>query len=215
MSMTGCRLYGQANGDLLQEDLCQQATPPRTAAACAPDPAAGHCQPTPLPETLKHSQASLPWSLVGSQLLSHESWCAQNFICSVQLLSHVRLFATPWTVECHASLSITTSWRLLKLMSIESVMLSNCLILCCTLLPSSAFHSIRVFSNESVLHIRWTEYWSFSFSISPTNEYSGLISFRMDCLDLLAVQGTFKSLLQHPNSKASIPRRSTFFIVHT
>ena len=143
--MTGCRLSGQANGDLLQEDLCQQATPLRTAEACAPDPAAGHCQPMPLPETLKHSQASLPWSLVGSQLLSHESWCAQNFICSVQLLSHVRLFTTPWTAACHASLSITTSRRLLKLMSVESVMLSNRLILCRTLLPSSTFQCQGLF----------------------------------------------------------------------
>ena len=116
---------------------------------------------------------------------------------------------------CHASLSITTSQRLLKLMSIGSVMLSNQLILCRTLLRSSIFHSIRVFSNESVLHIRWPKYWSFSFSISPSNEYSGLISFRMDCLDLLEVQETFKSLLQHPNSKVSILRCSTFFIVHT
>ena len=116
---------------------------------------------------------------------------------SVQLLSHVQLFATPWTAARQASPSIINSWSLLKLMSIESVMLSNHLILCCPLLlPPSIFPSIRVFSNESVLHIRWPKYWSFSFSISPSNEYSGLTSFRTDWLDLLAVQETLKSLLQ-------------------
>ena len=114
---------------------------------------------------------------------------------SVQSLSHVRLFATPWTAAHQVSLSINNSQSLLKLMSIESVMLSNHLILCCPLLlPPSIFPRIRVFSNESVLHIRWPKYWSFSFSISPSNEHSGLISFRMDWLDLLAVQGTRKSL---------------------
>ena len=125
---------------------------------------------------------------------------------SVQSLSRVRLFVTPWTAACQASLSITNSQSLLKLMSIESVMPSNHLIFCHPLLlPPSIFPSIRVFSNESVLlHIRWPKYWSFSFSISPSNEYSGLISFRMDWLDLLAVQGTLKSLLQHHSSKASI-----------
>ena len=120
-------------------------------------------------------------------------------ISSVQSLSHVRLFVTPWTAAHQASLSITNSRSLLKLMSIESVMPSNHLILCCPLLLPSIFPSIRVFSNESVLHIRWPKYWSFSFSISPSNEYSGLISFRMDWLDLLAVQGSsptpqFKSI---------------------
>ena len=121
---------------------------------------------------------------------------------SVQLLSRVQLFATPWSAACHASLPITNSWSLLRLMSIESVMPSNCLILChpLLLLPS-IFPSIRVFSSESALHIRWLKYWSFSFSISPSNEYSGLISFRNDWFDLLAVQGTFKSFLQHHNSK--------------
>ena len=123
---------------------------------------------------------------------------------SVQSLSHVLLFATPWTAARQASLPITSSQSLLKLMSIEFVMPSNHLILCCPLLPPSIFPSIRVFSNESVLCIRWPKYWSFSFSISPSNEYSGLISFRMDWLDLLAVQGTLKSLLQHHSSKASI-----------
>ena len=121
---------------------------------------------------------------------------------------------TPWTAACQASLFIINSWSLPKLMFIELVMPSNHLILrhppC--LLPS-LFPSIRVFSNESVLCIRWPKYWSFSFNISPTNEHSGLISFRMDWLDLLAVQGTLKSLLQHHSSKASILRRSVFFIV--
>ena len=124
---------------------------------------------------------------------------------SVQSLSHVRLFATPWTATRQASLSITNSQRLLKLMSIESVMTSYYLIFCrpLLLLPS-IFPSIRVFSNESVLCIRWPKYWSFSFSISPSNEYSGLISFRTVWFDLLAVQGTLKSLVQHRSSKASI-----------
>ena len=129
-------------------------------------------------------------------------------ISSVQSLSCVQLFATPWTAACQVSLS----WSLLKLMSIESVMPSNHLILCHPLfLPPSIFPSIRGFFNESVLHIRWPKYWSFSFSISPSNEYSGLISFRIDWMDLLAVQGTLKSLLQHHSSKASILRCSAFF----
>ena len=133
---------------------------------------------------------------------------------SVQLLSRARLFATPWTAAHQASLSNTNSWNLLKLMSIKLVMPSNHLILCCPLLLlPSIFSIIRVFSNESVLCIRWPKYWSFSFSISPSNEYSGLISFRMGLLDLLAIQGTLKSLLQHHSSKASILRRSAFFIV--
>ena len=119
---------------------------------------------------------------------------------------------TPWTAAHQASLSITNSWSLLKLMSIELVMPSNHLI-CRPLLPPSIFPSIRVFSNESVLHIRWPKYWSFSFSISPSNEYSGLISFRNDWLDLLAVQGTLKSLLQHHSLKASLLRCSAFFTV--
>ena len=135
---------------------------------------------------------------------------------SVQLLSCVQLFATPWTAAHQASLSITNSWSLLKLMSIQSVMPSNHLILChpLLLLPS-VFPSIRVFSNESVLRIRyWPKDWSFSFSISPSNEYSGLISpFRMDWLDLLTVQGTLKSLFQHHSSKASILWCLAFFRV--
>ena len=121
---------------------------------------------------------------------------------------------TPWTAARKTSLSITNSQRLLKLKSVESVMPSNHLILFHPLLlPPSIFPSIRVFSNESVLHIRWPKYWSFSFIISPSNEYSGLISFRMDWLDLLAVQGTLKTLFQHKSSKASILQHSAFFIV--
>ena len=133
---------------------------------------------------------------------------------SVQSLSHVQLFMTPWTTASQNFLSITSSQNLPKLMSIDLVMPSNHLTLChpLLLLPS-IFPSTRVFSNESVLCIRWPKYWSFSFSISPFNEYSGLIFFRMDWLDLLAVQGTLKSLLQHHSSKASILQCSAFFIV--
>ena len=133
---------------------------------------------------------------------------------SVELLSHVRFFVTPWTAGRQASLSITNSWRLFKLMSVDLVMASNHLILCrpLLLLPS-IFPSIRVFSNGSVLHIRWPKDWSFSFSLSPSNKYSGLVSFRMDWLDLFAVQGTLKSLLQHHSFKASILWCSAFFIV--
>ena len=132
----------------------------------------------------------------------------------VQLLSCVWLFVTPWTTTRQAFLSITNSQSPLKPMSIELVMPSNHLILChpLLLLPS-IFPSIRFFSNESALHIRWPKYWSFSFNISPSNEHPGLISFRMDWLDLLALQGTLKSLLQHHSSKASILRRSAFFTV--
>ena len=128
---------------------------------------------------------------------------------SVQSLSHVWLFVTPWTAACQASLSITSFQSLLKLMSIVSVMPPNHLILCHPLLSPSIFPSIRVFSNESVLHIRWPKYWS----ISPSNEYLGLISFRIDSFDLLAVQGTLRNLLQHHSSKASILQHSAFFIV--
>ena len=120
---------------------------------------------------------------------------------------------TPWTAAHQASLSITNSQSLLKLISIELVMPSNHLVLCCPLLLPSVFPSIRVFSNESVLHIRWLKYWSFSFSISPSNEYSGLVSFRMDWFDFLAVQGTLKSFLQYHSSKSSILWRSAFFMV--
>ena len=137
-----------------------------------------------------------------------------SIFSSVQSLSCVWLFVTPWTTAHQASLFITNSWSPLKLISIESVMPSNYLTLGCPLLLlPSIFPSIRVFSNESALRIRWPKYWSFSFSIIPTNVYSGLISFRMDWLDLLAIQGTLKSLLQHYSSKASILWHSAFFIV--
>ena len=132
----------------------------------------------------------------------------------VQLLSCVQLFAAPWTAAHQAFLSFTIFWSLLKLMFIESVMPSNHLILCYPLLfPPSIIPSIGVFSKESVLCIMWPKYWSLSFNISPFNKHPGLISFRMDCLDLLAVQGTFKNLLQHHSSKGSILRHSGFFIV--
>ena len=133
---------------------------------------------------------------------------------SVQSLSHVKLFVTSWTAAFQDSLSITNSESLLKLMAIKLVMWSYYLILCHPLLlPPSIFPSIRVFLNESVLCIRWAKYWSFSFNISPSNEHAGLISFRMDWLDLLVVQGTLKNLLHHHSSKASILRCSTFFII--
>ena len=135
---------------------------------------------------------------------------------SVQSLNSVCLFATPWTAARQASLSITNSRSSPRLMSIELVIPSSHLILCHPLLvPPSIFPSIRVFSDESALCIRWPKYWSFSFNISPSNEHPGLISFRMDWLDLLAVQGTLKSLFQHYSSKASILRCSAFFIVHS
>ena len=132
----------------------------------------------------------------------------------VPSLSRVQLFATPWTAAQQAALSITISWNLLKFMSIELMMLSNHLILChpLLLLPS-IFPSIKVFSNASAVKIRWPKYWSFSFSINPSNEYSGLISFRIDCFDLLAVQGTIKNLLQHHSSKPSILWPLSFFMV--
>ena len=134
------------------------------------------------------------------------------FISSVQLLSRVWILVTLWTAAHQASLSITNSWSLLKLMSIKSVMPSNHFVLCHPLLlPPSIFPSIRVFSNESVLLIRWPKYWSFSFSISPSNEYSRLIAFRIDWFDLLAVQGTLKSLLQQHSLKASIIQRHGLF----
>ena len=138
----------------------------------------------------------------------------QNLHSSIQPLTHVWLFATPWIAACQASLSVTNSQSLLKLVSIYSMMPSNHLILCWPiLLLPSIFPNLRVFSKELVLRIRWPKYWSFSFSISPSNEHSGLISFRTDWLDLLAVQGTLKSLLQHHSSKASILQHSFFFMV--
>ena len=146
--------------------------------------------------------------------LSNRRFSVSLKVNSFQLLSHDRLFVAPWTAACQASLSITNSRSLLKLMSIESEMPSNHLILChpLLLLPS-IFLSIRVFSNELALRIRWPKFWSFSFNLSPSNEHPGLISFRMDWLDLLAVQGTLKSLLQHHSSKASILWPSASFMV--
>ena len=150
-------------------------------------------------------------------LPGHLPWGGEkvtDLLSAAQALSRIQLFATPWTAACQASLSITSSRSPPKPMFIESVMPSSHLILChpLLLLPSIS-PSIRVFPDESALCIRWPKYWTFSFSISPSNEYSGLISFRMDWLDLLAVQGTLKSLLQHHSSKASILRHSAFFIV--
>ena len=137
-------------------------------------------------------------------------------ISSVQFSSSVRVFATLRTAARQASLSITNSQSLNTLMSIQLVMPSNNFILCHPfLLPPSIFPSIRIFSNESVLHIRWSKYWSFSFSISPSNEYSGMISFRINCFDLLEVQETLKSLLQQHSSKASVLQRSAFFLLST
>ena len=157
------------------------------------------------PPSLLHWQAgSLPLTPPGKPLCSYQ-------FSSVQSLSRVWLFATPWIAARQASLSITNSWSLLKLTSIESVMPSSHLILCLLLPPIPP--SIRVFSNESTLCLRWPKYWSFSCSISPSNEHPGLISFRMDWLDRLADQGTLKSLLQHHSSKASILRHSAFFTV--
>ena len=138
-------------------------------------------------------------------------WSHVQWISSVQSLSRVQLFVTPWTAACQAPLSITNSWSWLKLMSIESVMSPNHLILCRPILfLPSIFPSIRVFPSESVLCIRWSKHWSFSFSVSSSNEYSGLISFRMDWLDLLAVQGTLKSLLQHHSPKCINPSFLSF-----
>ena len=150
---------------------------------------------------------------MGSHRVRHDwSDLASAAVQLVQLLSGVRLFVTPWTAAHQDSMSITNSQSLLKLMPILSAMSSNYPLLCPPLLlPFSIFLSIRVFSYKSVIHLRWPKYWSFSFSISPSNEYSGLISFRIGWLNVLAVQGTLKSLLQHHSSKASILQRSTFF----
>ena len=158
---------------------------------------------------------AIPW-LVSSQLTLIIIWKPMPSIVSqsVQLLSHVWLFVTPWTAAHQASLSFTNSQSLLKLMAIELVMPFNHLILChLLLLLPSIFPSIRVFSNESVLCIRWPKYWSFSFCISPSSECSELISFRIHWFDILEVQGTFKSLLQHHSSKASVLQHSAFFMV--
>ena len=162
------------------------------------------------------SLVCLLWRSVISPLYKLGRFCALVQFSSVQSLSRVRLFATPWIAARQASLSTTNSWSSPKLLSIESVIPSSNLILCRPLLflpPIPA--SIRVFSNDSTLHMRWPKHWSFSFSISPSKEHQGLISFRMDWLDLLAVQGTLKSLLQYHSSKASILWCSAFFTVHT
>ena len=138
---------------------------------------------------------------------------SHDYSVVVQLLSCVWLFMRPWIAAQQAAVSFTISWSLIRFMSIESVMPSTHLILCCPLLLPSIFPSIRVFSNGSSLHIRWPECWSFIFSISPSNEYSGLFSFRIDWFDLLADQGTFKNLLQHYSSNTSILWHSAFYTV--
>ena len=162
---------------------------------------------------LKYSEHTIHSPLCGIYPKELEI-CQFSSVRSFQSLSRVQLFVTPWTAACQASLSITNARNLLKLMSIESVMPSSHLILCCPLLLlPSIFTSIKVFSSESVVHNRWPKYWSFSFSISPSNEYSELTSFRIDWFDLLAVQGTLESLLQHHSSKASILQHSDFFVV--
>ena len=173
--------------------------------------------------TLLNDWTELNWSSESSQLywqyicwISNAGFAIHCIFSSFQSFSLVQLFATPGTAACQASLSITNSWSLLKHMSIKSAMPSDHLIFCLPLLLlPSVFPNIRMFSNKSVLHLRKSEYWSFTFSVSPSNEYSGLISFRMDWLDILAVQGTLKSLLQHHSSKVSILWRSAFFIVLT
>ena len=176
---------------------------------CSPPGSSVHGSLAPQPEPFCNTKPLLLECLLKE--LIHQG---KTLFSSVQSLSHVRLFVTLWTAALQVSLSITNSQSLLKLLSIEPVMPSNHLIFCHPLLlPPSIFPSIRVFSHESVFPIRWPKYWSFSFSISPYNEYSGLISFRMDWLDLLAVQGTLKSLLQHHSSKALILQCSAFFIV--
>ena len=176
-------------------------------------PVTERCMLSPSPPKIL---ASSPWSVINKVsfiLLAARRWTTITVVV-VQSLRRVWLFATPWTAACQASLSITNSRSPSKLMSIESVMPCNYLILCCPLLLlPSIFPSIRVFSNESALRIRWPENWSFSFNISRSNEHPGLISFRLDWLDLLAVQGTLKSLLQHHSSKASILQCSALFIV--
>ena len=189
----------------------------------------GHCFISNIaqlcPTVCNPMDGSLPGSFVHKIFQARvQEWVAISFSkglvkdqvsgdSSVQLLSRVQLFVTPWTAARRASLSITNSQNLLKLMPIESVMPSIYLILCPPLLLPSLFPCMRVFFKESVLHIRWPEYWSFSFSISPSNKYSGLISFRIDWFDLPAFQGTLKGLLQYHSSKASILQHSASFIV--
>ena len=162
---------------------------------------------------MKSIKEMINCSIKGLEVLPKTVFAVCDLVSSVQSLSRFWLFVTPWTAARQASLSITNSWSLPKLMSIEFGMPSNHLILCSPLLLlPSIFPSIMVFSNESSLCIRWPKYWSFSFSISPSNEHPGLISFRKNWFDLLAVQGTLKSLLQHHSSKASILRRLGFFL---
>ena len=190
-------------------------------ACCKSCPGSGAACSMATVQHNRHSVTMLPcqgWILWLKYISSHTKSYAVTYIhitlfSSVQSLSHVCLFVTPWTAARQVSLSTNNSQSLLKLMSIKSVTPSNHLILCRPLLLFSIIPSIRVFSSESVVPIRWPKYQSFSFSISPSNEYSGLIPFRMDWLDLLAVQGTLKSLLQHHSSKASILRHSAFFTV--
>ena len=158
---------------------------------------------------LELSKLRVIW--IGIEFLnSMKIWFCYHF---VQSLSYGWLFATLWTVACQASLFFTISWSLFKFMPTESVMPSNHLILCHPLLLPSIFPSIRIFPNKVALHIRWPKYWCLSFSIGPSNEYSGLISFRIELFDLIAIKGTLKSLLQHHNSKASILWHSAFFMV--
>ena len=166
----------------------------------------------PLEKEMATHSSTLAWKISWKEETSRLQFSVQ--FSSFQSLSHVQLFATPWITACQASLSITISWSSLKLMSIELVMPSSHLILCHPLLLLPLIPpSITVFSNESTLCLRWPKYWSFSFSIIPSKEIPGLISFRMDWLDLLAVQGTLKRLLKHHSSKASILRLSSFFTV--
>ena len=169
--------------------------------------------PSPLTLSLSQHQGLFQWVTSSHQVAKVLEFLMKHQFSSVQLLSRVQLFVTPWTAACQGTMSITNSQSLLKLMSIKLVMPFNHLILCHPLfLLPSIFPSIRVFSSESVLHIRWPKYWSFSFSISPSNEYSELISFRFDLFDLLAVQGTLKSLLQHHSSKAAFLWCAAFFL---
>ena len=164
--------------------------------------------------TVRTRHRTMDWFKTGKGVC--KGWILSPRFSSVTSVNCVRLFATPWTATHQASLSITNYRSLLKFMSIELVMPSSHLILCCPLLfLPSTLPSIRVFSSESVLHIRWPKYWTFNYRISPSNEYSGLISFTIDCFDFLVVQGTLKSLLQHHSSKASIFQCSAFFMVQS
>ena len=207
-----CRLPGSSVHGILQARILERVVIPFSRGSSWPrdqtlSPVAPNCR-----------QILYCWDTRESPSIGYFRTVFKNLesvqFSSVQSLSCVWLYVTPWTAACQASLFISNPQRLLKLMSLELVMSSNHLILFHPLpLPPSIFPNIRAFSNDSVLHIRWPKYWSLSFSISPSNEYSGLISFMMDWLDLFAVQGTLKSLLQHHSSKASILWLSAFFIV--